>query len=297
MTFAHRFDTDTLRRQLLDRLGAFTRPRDHGRHDHAERLFSYCTFSRERIAEIRLDHPLLGIVLKGSKEVWIGERGEVQIPGTVFVLPKGVALDVVNIPDDCTGYYESLVFEVAALPPGIPPAPAPAMPQTLATTFRIGLTHDLVEALAHAAASIADPASRESVKALRLAEVLALLREAPAARSLFETGLAERAAWRIAEAPDTNWTVSGLAADLGLGASTLRRRLAAEGTSFRAVLTTVRMRVAEHLIAAGASSFAAAEAAGYRSRSHFARAYRRQHGTSPSGRAPRADLVWAGNLF
>ncbi|MDW4549834.1 helix-turn-helix domain-containing protein [Defluviimonas sp. D31] len=294
MTVAHRFDTDLLRRQLLDRLGSFTRPRDHGMHAHAERLFSYCTLARERIAAIRLDHPLLGIVLKGSKEVWLGESCEVQVPGTVFVLPRGVALDVVNIPDDRSGYYESLIFEVAALPPGI--APDPAVPEPPASSFRVALTHDLVEALAHAATSIADPASRDSVKTLRLAEVLALLRGAPAARSLFAAGLGDRLAWRIAEAPDMAWTAGALAAELGLGASTLRRRLAAEGTSFRTILEAVRMRAAERMIAAGASSLAAAEAAGYRSRSHFARAYRRQHGTSPSGQPPRADRAQRGNL-
>lgn len=281
MTFARRFDSDLLRLRLLDRLGRFSRPTAPGRHTVAGQLFTYCALDRERIAAIRPEHPLLGIVLKGAKEVWIGDRSERQGPGDVFVLPRGVALDVVNIPDDRSGRYESLIFELTALPPATRPA-APRVPYASAG-FRVALTADLVEALGHAATAIADPGRRDSVKALRLAEVLAHLKDAPAARSLFERSLAETLAWRIAEAPEAPWTVERLARDLGLGASTLRRRLGQEGTSFRAVLGEVRMRTAERLLAAGASSLTAAEAAGYSSRSHFARAFRDRFGHAPSG--------------
>ncbi|WP_368904456.1 AraC family transcriptional regulator [Taklimakanibacter lacteus] len=44
------------------------------------------------------------------------------------------------------------------------------------------------------------------------------------------------------------------------------------------------MRAGQAAIAKGASSLSAAEAAGYASRSHFARRYRESYGTSPSGR-------------
>lgn len=282
MTLAQRLEPELLRHLLLDRLGRFDRKTAHGLHSVAGQLFTYCALDRERIAEIRLDHPLLGIVLRGNKELWIGDHCELQRPGDVFVLPRHVALDVVNIPDERSGYYESLIFEMADLPPAT--RPRLARDSVARATFRVPLSPDLVEALGHAATTIADAGVRAGVTAHRLAELLALLRSAPAARFLFERGLAETAAWHLAEAPSDPWTVDRLARALGLGASTLRRRLGAEGTSFRTLLANVRMDAAARLLDHGATSLAAAEAAGYASRSHFARAFRGRFGATPTGR-------------
>lgn len=295
MTLAQRFEPDLLRRALLDRLGRFDRPAAHGLHSVAGQLFTYCALSRERIAEIRPEHALLGIVLKGSKELWIGDRCEVQRPGDVFVLPRQVTLDVVNIPDARSGYYESLIFEMADLPPLTRPRLARSAAAT-GVTFRVPLSPDLVEALGHAASTIADAGVQAGVRTHRLAELLALLQAAPAARSLFERSLTETATWHIAAAPSEPWSVGRLARALGIGASTLRRRLGAEGTSFRALLAGVRMDAAARALGDGASSLAAAEAAGYASRSHFARVFRARYGANPAGRQRVADAPDGTNL-
>ncbi|WP_258158250.1 helix-turn-helix domain-containing protein [Rhizobium sp. TH2] len=150
--------------------------------------------------------------------------------------------------------------------------------------FTVPLDTDLVDALVHAATSIASDAAGDVLKALRLAEVLTLMQPLAAARPLFETSLAEEVAWAIRAAPSEAWTVERLARQLGLGASTLRRRLASEDQSFRKILRVERLKAGRSAIASGASSVAAAEAAGYHSRSHFARRYRENYGTSPKGR-------------
>lgn len=143
--------------------------------------------------------------------------------------------------------------------------------------------------MAHAATAIAATPARGDIKALRLAEMLALMQADPAARHIFTRDLAEDLAWRIAARPDHGWTVAEAAREMGLGASTLRRRLAEAGTGFRDIVTGARMAAARRLIEGGAAAGEAAGATGYASRSHFARRYRAAHGRLPSGRETRKD--------
>ena len=86
----------------------------------------------------------------------------------------------------------------------------------------------------------------------------------------------------VAAEPSRRWTAEEIGSRLALGASTLRRRLAAEGTSLRAVLASARMEIAEAMLSRGDGNVtAAAEAAGYTSRSHFTRRFRSLYGTAP----------------
>lgn len=269
---------------LLERLRPMTAPSGTaGRYQHGNRLFSYCSIDRERLKAIQLPNPIIGIILRGLKEVWLGDAIHIFEPGMVFVLPGGVQMDVVNIPAERNS-YESFLLEVASLPSGISPLIGSPQCGRNGWQFNIPLDTDLVDALAHAATSIASDAMGEAVKTLRLAEVLTLMQPLAAARPLFRTGLSEEVAWLIRAAPSENWTVERIAERLGLAASTLRRRLASEGQSFRNILRTERLKAGRSVLVSGASSLAAAEAAGYSSRSHFARRYRESYGTSPMGR-------------
>jgi AraC-like DNA-binding protein len=276
---------DQLRSRLLARLKGFEAPAGSGVHNHARNLFSYCALERERLAAIKLPHPLIGIVLRGRKEVWLGDAGLSFGPGSVIILPRNIPMDVVNIPGE-TGIYESLILEVPALPEGMPPLTLAERfdREAASPAFGVTLTEDLVEALSHAATTIRAEAMSEKVKTLRLKEVLTLLRPLPEARALFTAPLGDEVAWLIASAPSEDWTVERVAKATGLGASTLRRRLTQEGRPFRAILRAERLRAGRAALVAGASSLGAAEAAGYVSRSHFARRYRESFGTSPSGR-------------
>lgn len=288
MNMHHSRPDDRLRQRLLARLRGFRAPGAAGVHNHARNLFSYCALERERLAAIKLPHPIIGIVLRGRKEVWLGDANQVFTPGSVIVLPRNIPMDVVNMPED-NGIYESLVLEVPDLPDGVAPlslAERRAF-EKASNGFGVALSDGLVEALSHAASAITHDETSGTVKTLRLSEVLALLRPLPAARALFYARLSDEVAWLIASAPSQDWTVSRIAEEIGLGASTLRRRLGAEGSSFRRVLREARLNLARSALAAGASSVTAAEAAGYISRSHFARRYRESFGTTPSGR-PRS---------
>jgi AraC-like DNA-binding protein len=246
-------------------------------------LFGYCAFAIERLASVQLPHPSIIIVLTGSKEIWLGDDCQRLQAGEAFALPANLDFGVVNIPDERIGLYEALVLEVPALPAGL--IDKPVAPARTPRTFDIcvPLTPDLVDALEHAAITLADSSHAKALAEHRLAEVLLLVQDVPAARPLFVSSLADQVSWLLLGAPSHNWTAAEIATKLGIGASTLRRRLAADGQSLRQVMRDCRMNLARSLLTAGHSNVAqAAEAAGYTSRSHFARRFRHAHGVSPS---------------
>jgi AraC-like DNA-binding protein len=279
---------DRLRRTLLDRLRPLAtetgRPRKaQGMHPRGAKIFSYCCFTAERLAQFTIAKPVIGIVLSGVKEFWLGDNGRRFVAGDVFVLPGGATLDVVNLPDERSGLYESLIVEVATLPPSVARLPFPSR-RAARPDFDVAitLTPELVNALAHAATTLATSEHATALAEHRLAEVLMLLRDDPAARALFDAPLADRVRWIVAAEPSRRWTAEEIGRRLAIGASTLRRRLGAEGTALRAVLASARMEIAEAMLARGeANVAAAAEAAGYASRSHFTRRFRSVYGNAP----------------
>ena len=278
---------DRLGRQLLDRLRPLAtlpgRPRkDPGMHMFGRQIFTYCCFKTERLAQVTIARPLIGIVLSGAKEFWLGDTGRRLTAGAVFVLPGGATLDFVNFPDGRHGLYESLLVEVASLPPSIARLPAPVPVRREEFDIRVTLTPNLVDALAHAATTLATSDHAAILGEHRLAEVLMLLHADPAARSLFDVSLGDRIRWMVAADPQRRWTAEELAGRLAMGASTLRRRLTEQGTPLREVLAGTRMQVAQELLLRGGGSVtAAAEAAGYTSRSHFTRRFRSVYGSAP----------------
>ncbi|MTD58409.1 AraC family transcriptional regulator [Amycolatopsis pithecellobii] len=75
----------------------------------------------------------------------------------------------------------------------------------------------------------------------------------------------------------------GVARDLGMSTRTLRRKLAEEGTSFRALLDEVRVALAEEMLTTGALSIEdVAIRLGYAEASSFIHAFKRWKGTTPS---------------
>lgn len=265
---------------LLAGLARFRRDGVTGTTPHAPGLFSYCALSRERLRSVRLPLPLLGIVLSGAKEIWRGEAAERLVSGTLFVLPAEVDLDIVNEPDAGRGLYQSLVLEIE--PDAIPDlAPRAPRGEGVAPVAAVPLSAHLVEAMLHAASAIGDGPAGASVRMARLAELLALLHDEPAARPLFDMSVAERVARLVRGELDRDWTAAAIARRLAMSESTLRRRLAAEGQSFSAILRRERMEAARRLMTQGAASGAAALAVGYASRAHFARAFRAVFGGNP----------------
>ncbi|WP_106180538.1 AraC family transcriptional regulator [Prauserella shujinwangii] len=102
------------------------------------------------------------------------------------------------------------------------------------------------------------------------------------ARRRERTGVARVVRDRLLAPGGLRSGMAEVAAGLGMTERTLRRKLAAEGTSFRALADEVREAFAEELLATGALSVEQiAYRLGYAEASSFIHAFRRWKGTSP----------------
>ncbi len=91
---------------------------------------------------------------------------------------------------------------------------------------------------------------------------------------------AEQVAQLLGEQPSRRQ--SAVARALGMSVASLRRRLASEGTSFRAIRTTVLMQEAKRLLRAGHSLSEIADALDYADFRSFSRAFKTATGISPA---------------
>jgi len=272
-----------LRAELMQHLAGIAPNLTGGHRVEGPGAFTYGCVSRERLSRVTMPHPVLGIVLRGTKEVWLGDSGVTLPAGTVFALPRGVQMDVLNIPDSRSGHYQSLLIEVADLPPGVAPlTPEESHAPARLADFAIPLTRDLVNAIGNARRDLADPEAKAAICQHRIADILLLLRRSAPARVLFHQTLSDRVRWLVRADPTADWTVDTLAARFGMAGSTLRRHLGREGAAVRGLVRAARMDAAHDALLRGAPAGVAVELAGYASRSHFARRFRETYGINPS---------------
>lgn len=98
-----------------------------------------------------------------------------------------------------------------------------------------------------------------------------------ASRSPFIERVRRAAGATLAQGP----SLESIAAQVGISARTLRRQLAQENTSLRAILDEVRRERADELLAKGEPVKAVASELGFSEASAFSRAYKRWTGRSP----------------
>ncbi len=288
---------------LIDRLSRYAvhdRRPGGGTRPHRPELWAFVAHDRERLNSVRIDRTILVAVLEGAKEL-AETSGAMQrfAAGDVMMLPPGWSGSIVNEPDGTTGLYRALVLE---FPAGMvrrlfrAHGTAGNMAGNMANQERrrrphglgVAMTRPLADAIQHAAAGLAaGEGIGPRIVEHRCMEVLLALLDGgvwwlgsrPAAG-----GIADAVRHLVAAQPDRPWTADSVARALNLSAGTLRRRLAAEDSSVRRILTEERLAHARHLLETeGLSVQEAAEACGYASRSHFARRVRAATGVNPSG--------------
>ncbi len=106
-----------------------------------------------------------------------------------------------------------------------------------------------------------------------------------AARRRDTSPLAQQVRVLLAQRIAFDPSCAGVARALAVGERTLRRRLAAAGTSYQALLDEVRIALSARLLATGSLSVTeVAHRLGYAEAASFIHAHRRWHGSTPTGR-------------
>jgi AraC-like DNA-binding protein len=233
----------------------------------------------QRIAAVPFAELLVAHVRSGSKRVDDGAR-QADIPaGSYLCVMPGSLLNIENKP----GAHGPYTASCLCISPAWLHAEASAAHEPPRRWARLEATPALDQAFAHAERGLREDLP-ESVLRHRVRELLEALRlagfvpDAPA-----EAGTAARVRLLLARAPAHPWRAEEIATTLAMSPATLRRRLAAEGGSFRAVLEEVRLAHALSLVQGGRQPLKwVAMACGYQSPSRFSARFRERFGTRPS---------------
>lgn len=230
--------------------------------------------------------PIPGVVLveSGSKTVE-GDGRRVTVPaGGIALLPDQMPLHIENRTGP-GGLYEARMIGIDRA--RFARAESLAGLSDVSRSTEIGLeepSRGLVGSFRRLAETLQNPdAVPSSILDLRIAELVAWLAEdglrlpgrAP-------PSFAGQVRDLLQGAPDRDWKAEDVAACLAVSEPTLRRRLRAEGLTFLAILTDVRMTQALSLLQSTHWSIAAiALSVGYESPSRFAGRFRDRFGLQP----------------
>ncbi|TDR82015.1 helix-turn-helix transcriptional regulator [Paludibacterium purpuratum] len=227
--------------------------------------------------------PALCHVRHGCKQVQWQGRIQQAGAGQLVLMPAGVELGVINQPGP-QGYLADLV--------SLPEDWLQHFRQRLGASLPVQRPNGLcVELDAHSAGAWAlllaalatdapAPLLQHHVEGVLLA--LALAGNAAWLLRGRDDALSARIQQLLLQNPAADWEAAGVAQQLHLGTSTLRRHLAREGRQFRDILDEVRMNHA--LQALQSSRLPIGEIAaqsGYASASRFAVRFRQRFGLSP----------------
>lgn len=246
--------------------------------------------ARHRIRRFVARMDAVGLVCAGRKRIGMAGEELRFDPGDLFLIPRGSTLDVVNDPAGKPAYFaQVLCYAPEPIERFRSQYPELAARPTLTACRRLKVDAGMRDAFARAVAALQDPAASDNLRRLCASEVLLRLAESHA--SLFAGADAlswsDRVRRAIAQRPAHGWTLDALAGGLHVGASTLQRRLAEEGTSVRDCLRETRLETALGLLQAGRLSVAEiAHACGYAAHGRFSLAFKARYGFAPSTLRP-----------
>jgi AraC-like DNA-binding protein len=216
----------------------------------------------------------------------LGERKLEILPGELLLLPGGCTVEIGNHPGPRGEPYLGLAM---AFPPAsieqFRRSYGTEIPDNIRPLWSASAPGDMVTAMAQWLEWCMHHPVDPSLARHRQVEILMLLARAGIAGNLLldrEAAWHERVAQLIALDPARDWSAGELCRRLGIGESTLRRRLNQEGVGFRQVLEESRMVTALALLQ---ETFwpvgQVAEAVGYNSHSRFSERFKRRFGLSP----------------
>lgn len=241
----------------------------------------YLGIRQQPLHEVLIYAPTIIWVQQGHKQLWWRERRLSFDKGSWLMVPAGHRLTFVNQPEQ--GKFSSHVLTLLSPPPAqwltdSPPDPAsPIKDPRLTVTPELAFCFDLVCSMAQRNLSEATQTEllRGFYAELQAANGLALLFPAST------MSLGERLARYLSVEPGANHTLAGIAPHFSMSRASLVRKLAAEGCSFRTLLTQVRMSHALSLFQQALTPLDVALACGYDSSSRFAARFKQEFGLTP----------------
>ena len=228
-------------------------------------------------------------VCAGSKRIR-DNTGVVEVPaGGYFAIAAGSLLHIENLPSS-DGPYRAVCLSVPGenmrYEPSSTPtygAEEPPAPWTTASWATLPPQAALAQAFAHAEQGLREDLD-ENLLRHRVAELLAAVALAGfRPRPEHAPRAAERVRLLLHAQPARDWLADDVARQLAISTATLRRRLAAEQTSFRVVLEEVRLTHGLALVQGTAKPMKlVASECGYASPSRFSARFRQRFGCPPS---------------
>ena len=237
----------------------------------------YSSVKEQKIVNVPIIKPLLICVLDGSKK--LGSSGEIDCPKSSFVvLSNHPGISMRNIPGDAEYLALIIEFDYAdfnCLPPKTAktaPFVQGAIGEVLAKTLQ-----QLVEWSAYA------PPAMWALRRQEILQLLYHLGHEQVSAVIEPPSLSHRLHGMISADLANDLRAEELAAQLALSESTLRRKLAAEGTTLQAIKDQTRLGYGLHLVQTTFDSIGrVAERCGYQSQSRFTDKFKQFFGVTPT---------------
>ncbi|NJO97776.1 MAG: AraC family transcriptional regulator [Pleurocapsa sp. CRU_1_2] len=248
--------------------------------------------SRECLRGIKLEQPIIVVILSGTKIIYVDDREYIFQPGELFFVPSAIALDVINQPDISPNYYTALVLELSntlfqKVKLVYPELVDDIEQQQAKLQFAISLSPTLAQSLIYLVQSaINSQANSSDLNEHHVMEIILLLLNSDL-RSLVMQEIYPNLVTQVTNLLRRDlaqpWTAEQLAQKLNLSVSTLKRQLKSYNLTFRQILTRERMSKAMLLLTQERYAISeVAIACGYQSPSRFAARFKQHYGLKPS---------------
>jgi AraC-like DNA-binding protein len=237
---------------------------------------------RECVRGIKLEQPIIVVVLQGIKTIYLDEREYIFQPGELFFIPAAIALDVVNQPDTNSHSYIALVLELGdnliarirqAYPELVNDLDSEKSSQI---ELDLPLTSQLAQSFIYLVQTVVNNATENSsyLHEHRLMEVFLLLLQSNRRSQFLKIIYPDFLTYvtnLIGRDLSLSWSAAQVAQELDISVSTLKRKLKYHNLTFRQILTQARMQKGMRLLQE--NKYAISEialACGYESPSRFA---------------------------
>lgn len=237
----------------------------------------------QRVRNVELESGLLAIPLLGRSRISDGPHTIEVSPGQILVVPNARAIDWEQFPDEEMGEYVAIGIH---LDQSLLESAQKLLPETVAAESGVISAESLsllitpllrwTEAMEQGLRALSLHAIVEVIIRLHAVGHLGLLR-------IPRPSLTVQIRKVVASDPARDWHSEEFEERLGMSGATLRRKLAAEGSSFRSVLLEARLGQALHLLLTSRLPIKTIAAkVGYDSPATFVRRFEERYGLEPA---------------